>query len=229
MTRILVMAHGRGTRMQPALGTLPKQLINLHPDVDDPAADASWSVLERTLWLLDGCNADVVTVGPKELRHVAIRNNSWLLDPGELGHCILDSLAATHEWWDSDRTVILLGDVVFSLRVLWAALSCTWPTTFVGTSTLTPTQGELFAMSFTGSVHDYLKRLLRDMPCRRAGHQNYQPGHLRNLAFEMMKHGAKHIGIDDYTDDLDEPKDLETLPELKHKAHVDLLSSFDKD
>jgi hypothetical protein len=221
--RILVMAQGQSTRMRSILGKgVPKHTIDI----------GGWSVLERTLWMLSGGgdNFDVTVIGPHKLREYLPQwhgaKQIELLQPGL---CILQGIEQVREMWSKDdRTVILLGDVIYSIACLERLITATMPVTFAGTRYVNGACGELFGMSFgqdgVGIVTETLARRL----CTDHGGTG-QPGHLRLIMPELVRYdmSCEYAIIDDYTDDLDEPIDVEFVKAWRGGcAYLDILHSL---
>lgn len=230
-TTVLIMCQGEQRR----LGRLgyPKQLV----DVDGVPN------LHRTVGLIlemgRMVDARICVVGRNSDRLALAL--SGLCDERELpdpGHCILDGIAATADLWRG-RVIILLGDVVFSRAALAAIVDDERPLFFAGKkiadTTGENTTGELFALSFAAEEHARIAILLGSVPCRTRDHgrepmryaTGQQSGHLRYLLWHLQR-GARNpwpayfLAIDDWTDDIDYPSDIERLPDFNHWAKAEL-------
>lgn len=136
-----------------------------------------------------------------------------------------------------DRTVVLLGDVVYSWACLRAILDVGPPhcMRFVGTSDLSRSGGELWGLSWTWEGEsEMLETLARALTKHPPFDDTYQPGQLRRWLWEV---GARRFEvadeaaelrqrpwwtpIDDYTKDIDTPADLPKIPALSEAAQRD--------
>lgn len=154
------------------------------------------------------------------------------------GHCIVDGIATWDRAWGSDdRQVYLLGDVVWSRRALALVLgddAADRRVAFAGTQTLNASQGEVFAVSWSGAPQnrEWMTRALASCPCRTAGMRPItfsrpQGGHLRRLLWHVQHelhlrpphgqtwHPDVYQLVDDWTSDIDDDSDLARLPELR--------------
>lgn len=132
-----------------------------------------------------------------------------------------------------ERTIVLLGDVVYSwacLRAIWArSETCGW----VGTSDLSASGGELWGVAWARHFEDEMMRMLRDALLRHPPFEDeYQPGQLRRWITgwrrgDLRDHVAeyqrtgRYVTVDDYTHDIDLPSDIALLPELSRAAAED--------
>lgn len=122
------------------------------------------------------------------------------------------------------RTVVLLGDVVYS----WACLKAIFDISFVGTSDLGPGGGELWGLSWWHN-NDQLMRTALDMALtKHSKHEDeYQPGQLRHWlwAVDSLMPGIASrtwwTPCDDYTCDIDLPADLDKLEPASVAAAAD--------
>lgn len=136
------------------------------------------------------------------------------------------------------RTVVLLGDVIYS----WACLDAIWRPLqdqsygFVGSSDLSSSGGELWGISWSVAHEDTMAAELRDALLRHPPFEDeYQPGQLRrwlqgwrngDLAerVQKLRHAGVFWGIDDYTTDIDLPAHLERLLPVSVCARADDLA-----
>lgn len=137
------------------------------------------------------------------------------------------------EW---ERTVVLLGDVVYSWDCLRAIFANTepWPR-FVGTSNLSPGGGELWGISWLADADAQMRTFLGSALERHPPfHGTYQPGQLRRWLWEanttfdaLMPDAMRHrerpwfVPIDDYTRDIDLPEHVLAIPKLSEAAAAD--------
>jgi molybdopterin-guanine dinucleotide biosynthesis protein A len=163
---------------------------------------------------------------------------SGLLDPGI---CVVDGmLAARRRWNDSGRTLVLLGDVVWSRAALAAVVADSRPVVFAGTPVITAAEGEMFSVVFDDSTA--MEKLCTTCPCRMSGnrlrgYRQQQGGHLRRLLWHAQDraglrvptslkrtwHESIYLPIEDWTDDVDTPADVARLPELGRFAELEAL------
>ncbi len=160
-----------------------------------------------------------------------------LADPGL---CIVDGIRATlapvlTQNWVPTRWFILLGDVAWSDYAIEQLLADRRDLVFAGTSDVSRSVGEVFGLGFD----DYLAlaELADTCPCRVGKHgallslgQQQRGGHLRRLLWwAMERRGLKpekrsqtwapaiYLPIDDGTDDIDTPKDVENIRLLERE------------
>lgn len=171
---------------------------------------------------------------------------SSLPDPGNSSlkgiHRYLEARALTAGDDRADRTVVLLGDVIYS----WACLGsliffdsfppepvrcAPWcgDILFAGTSDISHAGGELWGLGWKRSadaaMHEALDRALAKHPPYQG---TYQPGQLRRWmwalhpSFQTTKHYAA-TSPGDYTKDVDVPADLELVPKISRYARAEDL------
>jgi hypothetical protein len=131
-----------------------------------------------------------------------------------------------------DRTVVLLGDVIYS----WACLEALFAdlanprglaVRFVGTSDISPSGGELWGLAWMhgDGGHDLmtsaLEYALRKHP---PFDQTYQPGQLRRWMWALhpaYQTTSRYTAIDDYTKDIDLPSDVLLIAGISERAMLD--------
>lgn len=132
-----------------------------------------------------------------------------------------------------DRTIVLLGDVVYS----WACLGAIWDSAevygFVGTQNLSMDKGELWGVAWSRPYGDWMMTNLRDALLRHPPFDDeHEPHQLRRWISgiqrgDLADHVAKlrwsvhYTDVDDYTHDIDIPHDLVLLPDLSVAAAAD--------
>lgn len=242
-THVIVLAQGRQERMGTAI-TGPKQLLPL------PACNNA-PILARTLgqlWLGAGGWGvdDVITIvtwseviaalskAPPPPFVKATLGFTSLLDPGNSSlkgiHRYLESQALIAGAPRPDRTVVLLGDVVYSWRCLEAIFAGTTSSTgvgvrFVGTADISPSGGELWGVAWMRE-DDYV--MMTALEHALAKHppfdDTYQPGQLRRWMWALhpaYQTTPRYTAIDDYTVDIDRPEDLAKLDGVSRFAAED--------
>lgn len=133
------------------------------------------------------------------------------------------------------RTVVLLGDVVYSWRCLERLLDERSPVTFAITPILTADAGEVFGFAWNVDLKDHkldggsaiqLAYAAALRASSKADETVYQSGQLRHLVWQYLELGAKHKPqvtdvalIDDYTMDVDLPEHLVTLASASIEAY----------
>jgi hypothetical protein len=167
-----------------------------------------------------------------------------LLDPGNSSlkgiHRYLETLALTAGAPRAERTVVLLGDVVYSWACLGAILaehrgafldSAGCPRCrFVGTSDISRSGGEIWGLSWERvsdtrqsgrqGVIEALESAVENHP----PFQAYQPGQLRRWMWQIhpsFQATVMYERIDDYTMDVDLPQHLDKLLPVSQLAWED--------
>jgi len=245
---VLLMCQGQQRRL-PHLA-IPKHLLEVNGE----------PILRRTLRLLNEIALpprplaagegypQVHVFGRPELANVAPVRPDWPIRFGQLanpGFCIVDGIRAALEdlrrlgWWANEkrRSVVLLGDVVWSRASLSALLLDPRPVVFAGTPVLSQSQGEVFAAVFE-DTHS-LEKLCRTAPCQNFLYAHQQGGHLRRLLWhaqhEFLPPSTRsvrrppsrswcpemYLPIDDWTKDVDTDQDVKRLPTLAQLAELE--------
>jgi hypothetical protein len=164
-------------------------------------------------------------------RHRVYHRHATLDDPG---NCILDGIAAIVNPNADARTVVLLGDVVWSRDALTSVMVDDRPLFFAGTTVLSMSQGEIFAVAWTD--HKEMTHLLDTVACRRAKWSQQQGGHLRRLLWWAQNrrrlppvqsstktwHPNLYLEITDWTTDIDDDADLQALPEISARCAAEI-------
>jgi choline kinase len=238
-TQVIILAQGTQQRLGRQFG--PKQLFAL------PACGGVPIMCRtvRQVWhMTAGWWPTIVTWSDVK---AAI---SWLTHEGNPGYTVTPAYYTLSEPGNSslkgiaryleqrgiqrfDHTVVLLGDVVYS----WACLESIWKMTsawgFVGTSNLSNSTGELWGVAWSREHEDGMIRQLGDALLRHPPFEDeYQPGQLRRWitgwqrgALEdhvaKLAHHGSYLAIDDYTHDIDLPRDMVMLPDLSASAAAD--------
>lgn len=208
ITHVIIMAQGEQTRL--AKLDRPKQLL--------PISDTE-TIIGRTLRMV----SERVT-GPKTV--VCAGGGLWKTLPAWL--CtqqvtraeITHGLANTKGLWARDRTIVLLGDVVYSPHALDVICSAR-QLTFVGRtepSNITGKKwGDVFGLVMLDRDHATVGDALRPELWQVTSGKLWDL--LEALVHEKRGvHGGlfTDLGPDDYTDDIDTPEDVElVLPRLR--------------
>lgn len=174
-------------------------------------------------------------------------NVCWATDPGT---CILDGLhlAAQNLIGPADSVLVLLGDVVWSRAALERVVADDRPLFFAGTSELSGSIGEVYAMGWQGGEmrlgHERMRGLLQQAPCRRRqdGGVLRLPqavgGHLRRLIWWEYEcrtgrvagslpigaawDPATYLPTVDFTMDIDNDKDVAEIPRLSRLCAAEI-------
>ncbi len=159
----------------------------------------------------------------------ARRARRWALTP--------QVVPPDHPEWD--RTVVLLGDVVYSwacLRAIFAPFredprgfmtefgATIGDFRFVGTSDISPSGGELWGIAWPGRADIIMKMGLKRALDAHPPFAEYQPGQLRRWMWAMSRTfqtSTLYSAVDDYTRDIDTPEHVLMLPELSKAAAAD--------
>jgi hypothetical protein len=144
--------------------------------------------------------------------------------------------------WRGDRTIVLLGDVVYSWRCLDALFteSITDNLCFAGSGDLSPGGGELWGIRWDRSVDRLMMDCLDRALLKHPRFEDYQPGQLRGWLWEVDKdldEVARETAVtptgyvwrkrtwfravDDYTMDVDVPEHIPLLMPASQKAAAD--------
>lgn len=192
-------------------------------------------ILCRTQRLLEELEpaASIAVIGWPALARAAVS----LVTLPEPGYCVLDGISQTGFLWGTGRVLVLLGDVVWSREALAGVVADNRRLFVAGTRDLSPSQGEAFALSFAD--REEVEVELATCPCRVSGtgsplgFRKAQGGHLRRfLWWAQRRRGLKpprkqdwcpeiYHPIDDWTDDIDTPRDLERLGALSRCARAE--------
>lgn len=220
-TTAIVMAQGEGTRwdlrrtgMQ---GAEFKHLVTV----------GSEALIERTARMLREHKVHrVLVVGHEEYR--AAIEPSKLFTQDRTGP-LLDGIAATHEFWKTDRVIFLLGDVLFSKDAMQTILDDESQIMFFGRVLLNRITGknapELYAFNMCRMSFEVVLEHCRWMATR--GRPIRYPPKLWALNRLMggLDHDAPTIcsklltQIDDYTDDIDSPEEYRDFwPRMVYEA-----------
>jgi CTP:molybdopterin cytidylyltransferase MocA len=223
MMQVLVMAQGRQSRLANVLDG-PKHLVK----VDGEPILARTLRLETSLGV--GARRRPVVVGWPGMRPACDSQGARLVTLHHPGTSLLFGLLQTTALWSPrGRTIVLLGDVVFSAAAMAAILAERRPLVFAGTTTLHGGDGELYALAFDAAAAAPIVETLRDF--RPAYTEHEQPGQLRRLLWSYMArtgrtwthphemhHPDLYLPIDDWTKDIDTPDDLTRLEDLTVRA-----------
>lgn len=132
-----------------------------------------------------------------------------------------------------DKTVVLLGDVIYS----WACLTAIWRMSngwgFVGTGDLSSSDGELWGVAWNREHEPFMLKQLADaMLMHPPVDDDYQPGQLRRWITGFSRgelaghvHGlrrkGRYVDVDDYTRDIDIQPHTLLIPSLSVEAARD--------
>ena len=209
-TRVIILAAGDGTRWENYRGT-PKHRLIIEDEV----------LIERTARQFLKYTKDVVIVGNKNAHRV---EGCSLYVPGQ-GRNLKDmaKFMSSQTIWSDDRTVMVFGDVYFTDEAVETIMSDTQQWRFYlrkeGSTVTGKGWREIFGLSFDASFNKDMNRAILEVISK-------------NIAFRtggwfLFKHLQKtedndklfitdnHINIDDWTEDFDFPKDLDTWEEKR--------------
>lgn len=144
-----------------------------------------------------------------------------------------------------ERTVVLLGDVVYSWAALGAIFAGThWGMGFVGTTDIGPAGGELWGISWNRNNEHPMYTCLANALTKHPSFTEYQCGQMRRWLWEIDKlctgrtpRDPQYVppvsdarrtwfrAIDDYTRDIDLPVHVEQLGDLALRAAADDLAN----
>jgi hypothetical protein len=133
---------------------------------------------------------------------------------------------------DDEHTVVLLGDVVYSMHCLETLLTRHAPIMFAGTSDLSTSGGELWGVSWRKECERTMMTMLGNALAKHPPfHDTYQPGQMRRWYWALdqwMRSGGDcvpprpwYVAVDDFTRDIDLPEHVAALPALSERAAQD--------
>ncbi len=255
-TRVIILAQGEQRRL-PDL-TVAKQMLPL------PAC-GNVPILHRTLRQLaafaplpdDGILvAHVITWEPLATDLMGFQlptpSPSWLLctttleKPGNSslrGMAQVTALPGGGSSPSRERTIVLLGDVVYSWACLRALFDPVVTFRFVGTSDLSRSDGELWGVAWHPEVNLQMRWGLKEALSHHPPFAAYQPGQLRRWLWamtlpgwpppsgyvpldEVARKAPWYRAVDDYTRDIDIMEHVEALPALSELAAADDREHF---
>lgn len=217
VTNVIVLAQGNQSRLGMEHGY--KQLLPLEGCGGVP-------ILRRTLSMIAALGGFATVIGWPGL-FTALNalspppySDVTLSDPGNSS---LRGIARYlgPDYYVSSGIAVLLGDVVYSWACLSAILRYAESAGFVGTRDLRADGGELWGVGWDAGNH---KQMMAHLHAGLRKHPpvagTYQPGQLRRWipggpvivrnVSEASRNGM-YTAVDDYTMDVDRPKDLERL------------------
>jgi len=233
---VIILAQGAQRRLGNHAG--PRQLLPL------PACGGA-PILSRTLRQLSeiGSQATMTVVGGPSLTEALFQVAKWPIYTTSVelpapGNSALKGIARYLELRDAQgrryqRTIVLLGDVVYSWDCLLEIWDMSQKYGFVGSSNLSLSKGDLWGAGWSRQHEDHMLTTLRDALLRHPPFDDDpEPGQLRrwisgmqrgDLADHIVKlRWANHYAdVDDYTHDIDIPHDLVLLPDLSALAAAD--------
>lgn len=230
-THVIILAQGTQRRM--GEGAMPKQLLPL------PACDGA-PILGRTLRQLHHLDQNLITlVTWHEIASQIAAYSTSALDVCSLAIPGNSSLKGIHRYLDNqalivgapkaDRTVVLLGDVVYSWHCLGAIFADASnpngaPIVFVGTSNIGPGGGELWGVAWNKDGDAVMLAALEHALAKHPPFSEYQPGQLRRWMWSIhpsFQLTSRYRRIDDYTMDVDLPEHIDLLVDVSERAAAD--------
>ena len=230
--KIYILAQGRGSRWKEELGRnltidLPSEYKQLIPIGD---GEVLINRTNRQIWQSYSNNpivgqsvSDVTVIAPSDFVQYM---PSWVKFRSfhEPTGCILEGICRTKKEWEGHRVVFLLGDVVYSNRMIREIFSNTDTVSFFGREGANVFTGkeasEIFAFSFNEDIITQLN-IWNEMRFLWFTKQiKAKLWHLRDdmpsISFAFRK------VFDDYTDDIDSPEEYNLFYEkLKESALAD--------
>jgi choline kinase len=189
MNNVIIMADGTGSRWNhPEVRY--KQLIKL----------SYTTIIERTIAQVSKYPVNITLIAPEEfdkIIHITVARISLGYRPTET-RTLLDGILKTKQLW-TEKTYILLGDVIYSNAAIDQIFTCeldTWILGRIGANKVTgKTASELFSFVFNPEKENIAYNLQSLL-------QNNIAGKLWNY---YQKYKPPIIQTDDYTDDVDSP------------------------
>jgi len=233
---VIILAQGAQRRLGNHAGH--RQLLPL------PACGGA-PILSRTLRQLSeiGCPVTVMVVAESAFTDALFQIAKWRVYTTSVelpvpGNSALKGIARYLELRDAQgrryqRTIVLLGDVVYSWDCLLEIWDMSQEYGFVGSRNLSLSKGDLWGAGWSRPYEDWMLTNLRDALLRHPPFDDDpEPGQLRrwisgmqrgDLADHIVKlrRAAHYADVDDYTHDIDIAHDLVLLPELSALAATD--------
>ena len=209
-TRVLILAAGEATRWQNHRGT-PKHRLIIEDEV----------LIERTARQFLKYTNDVVTVVSKNAHQV---EGCSMYVPGQ-GRNLKDmaKFMSSQTIWSDDRTVLVFGDVYFTDEAVETIMSDTKQWRFYLRKEASEITGkpwrEIFGISFDASfnkdMNTAILRVVSRNTASSAGGWHLLMELLRTEDRSKLFMTDDHININDWTEDFDFPKDLDTWEEKR--------------
>ena len=138
----------------------------------------------------------------------------WLEDPGK---SLLDGIAQTQESWPANaRTIIALGDVIFSAAAVKTIVTDDSPLALYGrrgpNAVTEKPHGEVFAVAFWAGEQPAFLQFVNETG-------SWTGRRLWDLeqSIAQARGVCPFVSITDFTDDIDTPDDLKTLPLIERE------------
>lgn len=212
--RVIIAAAGEATRWGGYLG-VPKHLA--------PTADGE-VLLARTVAQARQISNDVHVLTPADPQYELPPRRSRKVTWHEVPPHRNEYEHTRHLWSDTDRTVLILGDVYFTDQAI-ATIAAGSPSAYrvfgrFGPSKITKTPyGEIFAASWGSARHEQMDAHLVEVErLRVTGECTRPPGWVLLRLWQgtpVRRHVVRRpiwAEIDDWTDDLDTPADYDRHP-----------------
>ena len=209
-TRVLILAAGDATRWQNHRGT-PKHRLIIEDEV----------LIERTAKQFLKYTNDVVTVVQKNAHQV---EGCSMYVPGQSRNLKdMAKFMSSQTIWSDDRTVLVFGDVYFTDEAVETIMSDTQQWRFYLRKEASEITGkpwrEIFGLSFDASfnkdINTAILRVVSRNTAFSSGGWHLLMELLRTEDRDKLFTTDDHINIDDWTEDFDFPKDLDTWEEKR--------------
>jgi hypothetical protein len=209
-TRVLILAAGDATRWQNHRGT-PKHRLIIEDEV----------LIERTAKQFLKYTNDVVTVVQKNAHQV---EGCSMYVPGQSRNLKdMAKFMSSQTIWSDDRTVLVFGDVYFTDEAVETIMSDTQQWRFYLRKEASEITGkpwrEIFGLSFDASFNKDMNTAILRVVSRNtafsSGGWHLLMELLRTEDRDKLFTTDDHINIDDWTEDFDFPKDLDTWEEKR--------------
>ena len=209
-TRVLILAAGDATRWQNHRGT-PKHRLIIEDEV----------LIERTAKQFLKYTNDVVTVVQKNAHQV---EGCSMYVPGQSRNLKdMAKFVSSQTIWSDERTVLVFGDVYFTDEAVETIMSDTQQWRFYLRKEASEITGkpwrEIFGLSFDASFNKDMNTAILRVVSRNtafsSGGWHLFMELLRTEDRDKLFTTDDHINIDDWTEDFDFPKDLDTWEEKR--------------
>lgn len=225
--KIYILAQGQGSRWMVDDGRnmsieLPSEYKQLTPLGNETIITRTIRQIREALG--GTITVDVELIAPGDFLGYPLNENINFRSFREPTGCILEGICKTKNEWSGHRVVFLLGDVIYSNRMIKEIMSNSDTISLFGRKEANPITnkcaGEIFAFGFDAAkeIQSYIWHQMRKLWF----HNNLNNAKLWTLYNFVDKEIPLHEIDNDYTDDIDSPEEYAQFYEkLKEYALED--------